>query len=47
MLQEYDWIQAERQFFGQPNSIYDFKVSLWMAVISSRFFKFIFFMVLL
>jgi structural maintenance of chromosome 2 len=27
MLQEYDWIQAERQFFGQPNSIYDFKVS--------------------
>jgi structural maintenance of chromosome 2 len=38
MLQEYDWIQAEKQFFGQPNSIYDFKVSLWMAVLLSLFF---------
>ena len=28
MLQEYDWIQAEKQFFGQPNSIYDFKVRI-------------------
>jgi structural maintenance of chromosome 2 len=26
MLEEYDWIQAEKQFFGQPNTIYDFKV---------------------
>ncbi|XP_061761582.1 structural maintenance of chromosomes protein 2 [Nerophis ophidion] len=25
MLQEHDWIPAERHFFGQPNSSYDFK----------------------
>ncbi|XP_061883329.1 structural maintenance of chromosomes protein 2-like [Entelurus aequoreus] len=27
MLEEHDWIQAERQFFGQPNSSYDFKTN--------------------
>jgi hypothetical protein len=31
MLEDYDWIQAERQFFGQPNSIYDFKVGMDMV----------------
>lgn len=25
MLEENDWIQSERQFFGQPNTAYDFK----------------------
>uniref|UniRef100_H2LIA5 Structural maintenance of chromosomes protein n=1 Tax=Oryzias latipes TaxID=8090 RepID=H2LIA5_ORYLA len=27
MLEEHDWIQSERHFFGQPNSSYDFKVN--------------------
>nr|XP_057941662.1 structural maintenance of chromosomes protein 2 [Doryrhamphus excisus] len=27
MLEEHDWIQSERQFFGQPNSSYDFKIN--------------------
>ncbi|XP_061832916.1 structural maintenance of chromosomes protein 2 [Nerophis lumbriciformis] len=27
MLEEHDWIQAERHFFGQPNSSYDFKTN--------------------
>ncbi|XP_034044489.1 structural maintenance of chromosomes protein 2 [Thalassophryne amazonica] len=27
MLEEHDWIQSERQFFGQPNTSYDFKVN--------------------
>lgn len=27
MLQEHDWIHAERQFFGQPNTPYDFKTN--------------------
>ncbi|XP_054635145.1 structural maintenance of chromosomes protein 2 [Dunckerocampus dactyliophorus] len=27
MLEEHDWIQSERQFFGQPNSSYDFKTN--------------------
>ncbi|XP_061591552.1 structural maintenance of chromosomes protein 2 [Cololabis saira] len=27
MLDEHDWIQSERQFFGQPNTSYDFKVN--------------------
>ena len=34
MLEEYDWIQAEKQFFGQPNTIYDFKVSIWVFYIN-------------
>ncbi|XP_068607534.1 structural maintenance of chromosomes protein 2 [Brachionichthys hirsutus] len=25
MLEEHDWIRAERRFFGQPNTSYDFK----------------------
>lgn len=24
MLQKYDWIASERNFFGQPNSAFDF-----------------------
>lgn len=24
MLSKYDWISSERQFFGQPNTFYDF-----------------------
>lgn len=27
MLEEHDWIQSERQFFGQPNTSYDFKTN--------------------
>lgn len=27
MLQEHDWIHSERQFFGQPNTPYDFKTN--------------------
>lgn len=27
MLEEHDWIQSERHFFGQPNSSYDFKTN--------------------
>uniref|UniRef100_A0A8C6PEF5 Structural maintenance of chromosomes protein 2 n=1 Tax=Nothobranchius furzeri TaxID=105023 RepID=A0A8C6PEF5_NOTFU len=27
MLEENDWIHSERQFFGQPNSSYDFKAN--------------------
>uniref|UniRef100_A0A672G218 Structural maintenance of chromosomes protein 2 n=1 Tax=Salarias fasciatus TaxID=181472 RepID=A0A672G218_SALFA len=27
MLQEHDWIHSERQFFGQPNTSYDFKTN--------------------
>lgn len=27
MLQEHDWIHLERQFFGQPNTPYDFKTN--------------------
>ncbi|KAM7394171.1 hypothetical protein PAMP_020988 [Pampus punctatissimus] len=27
MLEENDWIQSERQFFGQPNTSYDFKTN--------------------
>ncbi|XP_061684622.1 structural maintenance of chromosomes protein 2 [Syngnathoides biaculeatus] len=27
MLEEHDWIQSERQQFGQPNSSYDFKTN--------------------
>uniref|UniRef100_A0A4W6G6X4 Structural maintenance of chromosomes protein n=1 Tax=Lates calcarifer TaxID=8187 RepID=A0A4W6G6X4_LATCA len=27
MLEEHDWIHSERQFFGQPNTSYDFKTN--------------------
>ncbi|TNN83531.1 Structural maintenance of chromosomes protein 2 [Liparis tanakae] len=27
MLEEHDWIRSERQFFGQPNTSYDFKTN--------------------
>lgn len=27
MLEEHDWIHSERQFFGQPNTSYDFKIN--------------------
>lgn len=27
MLEEHEWIQSERQFFGQPNTSYDFKTN--------------------
>ncbi|XP_053274369.1 structural maintenance of chromosomes protein 2 [Pleuronectes platessa] len=27
MLEEHDWIQSERHFFGQPNTSYDFKLN--------------------
>uniref|UniRef100_A0A8C2WFQ0 Structural maintenance of chromosomes protein n=1 Tax=Cyclopterus lumpus TaxID=8103 RepID=A0A8C2WFQ0_CYCLU len=27
MLEEHDWIRSERQFFGQPNTVYDFKTN--------------------
>lgn len=27
MLEEHDWIHSERQFFGQPNTPYDFKTN--------------------
>lgn len=27
MLREHDWIQLERQYFGQPNTAYDFKAN--------------------
>uniref|UniRef100_A0A8C9YE68 Structural maintenance of chromosomes protein n=1 Tax=Sander lucioperca TaxID=283035 RepID=A0A8C9YE68_SANLU len=27
MLEEHDWIQSERQFFGKPNTSYDFKTN--------------------
>jgi structural maintenance of chromosome 2 len=27
LLEKYDWIAEERQFFGQPNSPYDFTVN--------------------
>uniref|UniRef100_A0A2K5HSP8 Structural maintenance of chromosomes 2 n=2 Tax=Colobinae TaxID=9569 RepID=A0A2K5HSP8_COLAP len=27
MLKDYDWINAERHLFGQPNSAYDFKTN--------------------
>lgn len=27
MLLEHDWIHSERQFFGQPNTPYDFKTN--------------------
>lgn len=27
MLEEHDWILSERQFFGQPNTAYDFKTN--------------------
>lgn len=27
MLEEHDWIQSERQFFGQPNTPYNFKTN--------------------
>lgn len=27
MLQEHEWIHSERQFFGQPNTSYDFKTN--------------------
>ncbi|CAG5941191.1 unnamed protein product [Menidia menidia] len=27
MLEEHDWIQSERQYFGQPNTSYDFKIN--------------------
>lgn len=27
MLEEHDWINSERQFFGQPNTSYDFKTN--------------------
>ena len=27
MLGEHDWIRSERQFFGQPNTSYDFKTN--------------------
>uniref|UniRef100_A0A3Q3GW16 Structural maintenance of chromosomes protein n=1 Tax=Labrus bergylta TaxID=56723 RepID=A0A3Q3GW16_9LABR len=27
MLEEHDWIPSERQFFGQPNTSYDFKTN--------------------
>lgn len=27
MLGKYEWIATDRQFFGQPNSTYDFKAN--------------------
>lgn len=27
MLQEHDWIHSERQFFGKPNTPYDFETN--------------------
>ncbi|NXI67638.1 SMC2 protein, partial [Anseranas semipalmata] len=27
MLKEYDWVASEKQLFGQPNTIYDFKAN--------------------
>lgn len=27
MLEEHDWINSERHFFGQPNTSYDFKTN--------------------
>lgn len=27
MLEEHDWIHSERQFFGKPNTSYDFKTN--------------------
>lgn len=27
MLEEHEWIHSERQFFGQPNTSYDFKTN--------------------
>lgn len=27
MLNDYDWINAEKHLFGQPNSAYDFKTN--------------------
>lgn len=27
MLKDYDWINAEKHLFGQPNSTYDFKTN--------------------
>ena len=38
MLQKYEWIQNERQFFGQANTAYDFAAND-MKVISKRLGK--------
>ena len=27
MLTKYEWISSDRQFFGQPNTAYDFEAS--------------------
>ncbi len=38
MLAEYEWIDTERQFFGQPNTAYDFAAND-MSDVSRRLAK--------
>jgi structural maintenance of chromosome 2 len=39
MIAEYEWIDSERQFFGQPNTAYDFAAAKDMTEVARRLAK--------